>query len=153
MTLAHSTTVEAHRATVGTLASATSAELTKAIGICGDIGGVVDLKPPATGLVMLRGRIGGNGAPFNVGEATVTRAVVRLSRGAIGYSYRLGRDQAAARQAAILDALWHVPDQRERIEMHVLKPIRERIAAERARASREAAASRVEFFTLARENA
>jgi alpha-D-ribose 1-methylphosphonate 5-triphosphate synthase subunit PhnG len=146
-------TIEAHRATVGTLASATSAELTTAISICGDIDGVVDLKPPETGLVMLRGRVGGDGAPFNVGEATVTRAVVLLSGGTIGYSYRLGRDTVAARKAAILDALWHVPDKRERIETHVLTPIRERIAAERARASREAAASRVEFFTLARENA
>ena len=114
---------------------------------------VVDLKAPETGLVMVRGRIGGDGAPFNVGEATVTRSVVRLACGTVGYSYRLGRDKAAARNAAILDALWQLPAHRERIETHVLKTVRHRIAAERDRASREAASSRVEFFTLSREGA
>ena len=32
------------------------------------------LRGPETGLVTVRGRIGGGGAPFNTGEATVTRA-------------------------------------------------------------------------------
>ncbi len=34
----------------------------------------VELRATETGLVMLRGRIGGDGDRFNVGEATVTRA-------------------------------------------------------------------------------
>ena len=41
---------------------------------------------------MLRGRVGGDGAPFNVGEATVTRAVVELPSGERGYAHILGRD-------------------------------------------------------------
>lgn len=142
-----------HRDAVGLLAIATASELAAGMAACGENAAIVDLKPPETGLVMLRGRIGGDGAPFNVGEATVTRAVVRLSDGTVGYSYRLGRDKAAARQAAILDALWQMPDRRGQIEACVLKPVRDRIAADRDRASREAAASKVEFFTLARENA
>ena len=32
-----------------------------------------DLRAPENGLVMLRGRVGGDGAPFNLGEATVSR--------------------------------------------------------------------------------
>jgi alpha-D-ribose 1-methylphosphonate 5-triphosphate synthase subunit PhnG len=142
----------AHRDAVGLLAVATASELAVGMAVCGDTDAIVDLKPPETGLVMLRGRIGGDGAPFNVGEATVTRAVVRLANGTVGYSYRLGRDKAAARQAAILDALWQTPDRREQIEARVLKAVRDRIAADRDRAGREAAASKVEFFTLAREN-
>lgn len=63
------------------------------------------LRGPETGLVMLRGRIGGGGASFNVGEATVTRATVRLSDGSVGHSYALGRDQEKAWLAAF-DALW-----------------------------------------------
>ncbi len=153
MMRASSNPTAAYRETVAALASASSAELAAAMALVGEVTEVADLKPPETGLVMLRGRIGGDGAPFNVGEATVTRAVVRLADGSIGYSYRLGRDKVAARQAAILDALWQLPDQRAHIETHVLKPIRERIAAERDRASREAAATRVEFYTLARETA
>ena len=40
------------------------------------------LREPENGLVMVRGRIGGDGAPFNLGEATVSRAVIRLARSA-----------------------------------------------------------------------
>src|SRR5262245_12071874 len=63
------------------------------------------LRGPETGLVTLRGRIGGGGAPFNFGEATVTRATVRLPGGTVGHSYALGRDKEKARLSAIADAL------------------------------------------------
>ena len=59
---------------------------------------------------MLRGRAGGDGAPFNVGEATVTRAIVELPSGERGYGHILGRDAERARLAAILDALWQRAD-------------------------------------------
>jgi alpha-D-ribose 1-methylphosphonate 5-triphosphate synthase subunit PhnG len=59
-----------------------------------------DLRESENGLVMLRGRIGGDGAPFNLGEATVSRAAVRLATGEIGFGYTLGRDGAKARMIA-----------------------------------------------------
>ena len=52
-----------------------------------------DLREPENGLVMVRGRVGGDGAPFNLGEATVSRAAVRLSTGEVGFGYTLGRDR------------------------------------------------------------
>ena len=82
------------------------------------------MRGPETGLVMLRGRIGGGGAPFNFGEATVTRATVRLPGGAIGHSYALGRDKEKARLAAIADALWQDPAERADVEAKVLAPLR-----------------------------
>ena len=42
---------------------------------------------------MLRGRIGGDGAPFNLGEASVTRAAVQIASGEVGIAYILGRDE------------------------------------------------------------
>ena len=41
----------------------------------------VELRATETGLVMLRGRIGGDGDRFNLGEATVTRAAVQIASG------------------------------------------------------------------------
>ena len=35
------------------------------------------LRGPEAGLVMVRGRTGGGGAPFNLGEMTATRCTVR----------------------------------------------------------------------------
>jgi alpha-D-ribose 1-methylphosphonate 5-triphosphate synthase subunit PhnG len=110
--------------------------------------GARDLKPVESGLVMLRGRIGGDGAPFNLGEATVTRAVVELATGERGFAHILGRDAKTARLAAIVDALW----QREAddVETTILTPIAERLAAEAAQTRAETAATRVDFFTLVR---
>ncbi|MFM9942672.1 MAG: phosphonate C-P lyase system protein PhnG [Hyphomicrobiaceae bacterium] len=143
---------DARQRALATLAAAKAEELTAAMALLADGPAVVDLKPVETGLVMLRGRTGGDGAPFNVGEATVTRAVVRAVTGEVGHGYRLGRDKQATRHAAIIDAAWQSEARRALIEARILEPIRVRIAAERERASAEAAASRVEFFTLAREN-
>src|SRR3954465_15521138 len=64
-----------------------------------------NLREPENGLVMVRGRIGGDGAPFNLGEATVSRAAVRLATGEVGFGYVLGRDQRKARMIALCDAL------------------------------------------------
>ena len=99
---------------------------------------------------MLRGRAGGDGAPFNVGEATVTRAIVELPSGERGYGHILGRDAERARLAAILDALWQRRDQRAEVEAEALAPIAARLAAERAKTDAETAATRVNFFTLVR---
>ena len=50
------------------------------------------VRGPETGLVMVRARAGGGGNPFNLGEATVTRATIRLETGEVGHAYCLGRD-------------------------------------------------------------
>ena len=86
-------------------ALATDEELATAVGAFSHAEGATELRPPETGLVMLRGRTGGDGAPFNLGEATVTRAVMQLKSRETGYSYVLGRSANHARLAAILDAL------------------------------------------------
>jgi alpha-D-ribose 1-methylphosphonate 5-triphosphate synthase subunit PhnG len=109
-----------------------------------------DLRAPEIGLVMLRGRIGGDGSAFNVGEATVTRAVVELPGGFRGFGQRLGRQPIAARLAAVVDALWQDDNERERVEAAIIAPIRRRLAAEQARTKAETAATKVDFFTLVR---
>ncbi|WP_398480151.1 phosphonate C-P lyase system protein PhnG [Tardiphaga sp.] len=108
------------------------------------------LRAPENGLVMLRGRIGGDGAPFNLGEATVSRAAVRLSSGEVGFGYTLGRDGAKAQLIALCDALIQTSQFSETIEAKVLTPLRARVAAERKRKAAETAATKVDFYTLVR---
>lgn len=105
---------------------------------------------PETGLVMIRGRTGGGGAPFNLGEATVTRASVRLSSGEFGHSYALGRGSGKAVHAALFHALWQRADCRERVEIAVLEPLRVARAGADALRQRETAATKVDFFTMVR---
>lgn len=108
------------------------------------------LREPENGLVMVRGRIGGDGASFNLGEATVSRAALRLVTGEIGIGYTLGRDSEKARLIALCDALIQTSEHAETIETQVLAPLRARIAADRDRKAAETAATRVDFYTLVR---
>lgn len=108
------------------------------------------LRPPETGLAMVRGRAGGTGLAFNLGEMTVTRCSVRLQGGQIGVSYLSGRDARRAESAALFDGLLqggeaaHVTDA-------LLQRISTRLAITAERRAREADATRVEFFTMVRE--
>jgi alpha-D-ribose 1-methylphosphonate 5-triphosphate synthase subunit PhnG len=106
------------------------------------------VRGPETGLVMIRGRAGGGGNPFNLGEATVTRATVRLETGEVGHSYALGRDGDKALTAALLDALF----QRDpaTVEAQVLTPLRTELADADKQRRDETAATRVDFFTMVR---
>lgn len=139
---------DGRRAVMALAAAATATEL-KAVRSLAPAG-VVDLRPPETGLVMVRGRIGGGGSPFNLGEATVSRAAVRLPSGIDGFGHVLGRDRHRARDAALLDALWVEGASRDRLERDVLTPLRARIARDAARKAAETASTRVDFFTLVR---
>ena len=107
------------------------------------------LKAPETGTMMVEGRAGGAGRRFNLGEATVTRCVVRLSNGRMGFSYALGRDGRKARLAAILDARLQRNPQDEALRSGVAS-LAAKQAAARDLASRKAAATKVDFFTLVR---
>ena len=109
-----------------------------------------NLREPENGLVMVRGRIGGDGAAFNLGEATVSRAAVRLATGEVGFGYTLGRDRHKARLIALCDAMVQSQEFAEAVEARVLAPLRADMIAERSRKAQEAAATRVDFYTLVR---
>jgi alpha-D-ribose 1-methylphosphonate 5-triphosphate synthase subunit PhnG len=108
------------------------------------------LRKPESGLVMMRGRIGGDGAPFNVGEVTVSRAAVQLATGEIGFGYVLGRDKEKAQLIAYCDALMQRGEWQDALERVVLGPIRKRLRAARTAKAEQAAATKVDFFTLVR---
>ena len=106
------------------------------------------LRRPETGLVMVRGRAGGGGAPFNLGEASVSRASVRLASGEVGHGYCLGRDLAKAGAIAIIDALWQ--RQPSEVEARIVAPLRAMLAEADGQRRAETAATKVDFFTLVR---
>jgi len=109
-----------------------------------------DLREPENGLVMVRGRVGGDGAPFNLGEATVSRAAVRLLTGEVGFGYTLGRDRHKAKLIALCDAMVQSDEFAAAVEADVIAPLRAAMIEKRNRRSAEAAATRVDFYTLVR---
>lgn len=107
------------------------------------------IRSPEIGTVMVQGRVGATGGPFNLGEVTVTRCTLRLADGTVGSGYVQGRDKAHARRAAAVDALLQTAAA-AKIRAQVIAPL---AADDRARAlarAERAAATRVEFFTLVR---
>ncbi|MEI6159504.1 MAG: phosphonate C-P lyase system protein PhnG [Roseococcus sp.] len=110
------------------------------------------IRGPEIGLTMLRGRAGGDGAAFNLGEATVTRCSVTLEDGTLGHCWRLGRDRRAAELAALLDACLQRPEWQEWQELlltEVVMPLRQSQQAAAELTARRAAATEVRFATLA----
>lgn len=112
------------------------------------------LREPETGLALVRGRIANRGNRFNVGEATLTRCIVRVTvdgHTTAGVGHVLGRDDERARWIAGLDALLQQPTLHAALHREVIVPLQaareEHLAGERARH----AASRVSFYTLSPE--
>jgi len=132
------------------LARASMDELTAAFEKLTNKPDVKSVRGPETGLVMVRGRIGGGGAPFNLGEATVTRATVLLASGTAGHAHALGTNKEEVRLAAIFDALWQEAATQDFVETVLLAPIEARIAVEDKQKAEETAATRVDFFTMVR---
>ncbi|WAP71217.1 phosphonate C-P lyase system protein PhnG [Jiella pelagia] len=138
------------RRAVSAFAQADAAFLREAWAKLGGGREISPLRGPESGLVMVRGRAGGGGAPFNLGEASVTRASVRLDGGTVGHSMVLGRDGTRATYAAAFDALWQVEAERDDVESHVVTVVETALAdADRERRS-ETEATRVDFFTMMR---
>ncbi len=107
------------------------------------------LRRPETGAVMVRGRMGGTGAPFNLGEMTVTRCSLTLADGTIGHGYVQGRGHARAEAAALIDALMQTPEAAA-VNRAILEPLSEAMDTARATRAAKAAATKVDFFTLVR---
>jgi alpha-D-ribose 1-methylphosphonate 5-triphosphate synthase subunit PhnG len=132
------------------LSRSTLADLQNQIAALGEIPLFEPMRKTETGLVMVRGRMGGEGAPFNLGEATVSRAAVRLESGETGFSYILGRAEAKADLCALIDALYQRDDFKMPIEECVLGPLAEQQRAEASSKAARTAATKVEFFTMVR---
>ena len=84
----------ARRRWMSLLAKAPAARLGALLDGLGELPRHRLLRRPETGLVMVRGRMGGTGGAFNLGEMTVTRCTVQLDSGTVGHGYVGGRDRA-----------------------------------------------------------
>lgn len=134
---------------MGLCARAPGARLLELVDALGPRPAVTWLRAPEIGSVMIRGRAGATGAPFHLGEMTVTRGVLRLRDGTVGHGWVQGRDRAACEAAALVDALMQTADAAQ-VHVAVLRPLAEEADARRRTRAGKAAATKVEFFTLVR---
>ena len=136
------------QAWMGLLAKAPKGRIADLLGDCAETG-LEWLRKPEVGSVMIRGRMGGTGSAFNLGEMTVTRCALKLDAGVVGHGYVQGRSKADSEAAALVDALMQT-DQAEAIRANVLTPLETAQREARELRTRKAAATKVDFFTMAR---
>tara|TARA_R110002126_G_scaffold196969_5_gene344882 strand:+ start:2233 stop:2688 length:456 start_codon:yes stop_codon:yes gene_type:complete len=107
------------------------------------------LRKPEIGGVMVQGRAGSTGAPFNMGEVTVTRCSLQLSSGEVGHAYVQGRNKKKAEQSALVDAYMQT-DRFGFFMAGILEPISNDLDKERTAREAKAGKTKVDFFTLVR---
>jgi alpha-D-ribose 1-methylphosphonate 5-triphosphate synthase subunit PhnG len=130
------------------LARAGADELSEALGECSAVPAYRVLRGPDAGLVMVRGRVGGGGTPFNLGEMTATRCSVRTETGYVGHAYIAGRNERAAELAALADALLQDPARQSQMLAAVIEPLAAVQQTRRDATAAKAAATRVQFFAM-----
>lgn len=113
------------------------------------------LRSPEVGLTMVRGRAGGSGDAFNLGEMTLTRCVVQLTAsspdaGSTGFGYVAGRSHAHAELAAVCDALLQQHRWRDQVKSAVIAPLQAEYQRCTQETQQQTAATQVEFFTMLR---
>jgi alpha-D-ribose 1-methylphosphonate 5-triphosphate synthase subunit PhnG len=132
------------------MALADADALARAYAALGDLPGYRKLRAPETGMAMVRGRAGGTGAQFNLGEVSVTRCAVAFDDGIVGTAYVRGRVPRHAEQAAVLDGLLQMPAWHTRVRDGVIEPLARAHADQVAARAAVAARTRVDFFTMVR---
>jgi len=135
----------ARRRWMSVLARARADELGERLGALPDYR---VLRGPEAGLVMVRGRTGGAGAPFNLGEMTATRCSVRTDTGHVGHAYVAGRDERLAELAALADALLQDPTRQPALLANLIEPLAAAQQTRRDAVAAKAAATRVQFFAM-----
>ncbi len=130
------------------LARASADHIDARLSECDALPPYTRLRGPEPGLVMVRGRAGGGGSPFNLGEMTVTRCTVRTETGFVGHAYIPGRESRRAELAALADALMQDPDRMPEIEATVIAPLEAHQAHRKTARATKAAATQVQFFAM-----
>ncbi|MGR5091782.1 phosphonate C-P lyase system protein PhnG [Vibrio maritimus] len=108
------------------------------------------VRQPEIGLAQVRARMGGTGREFNMGDATITRAVVKLASGEMGYSYLRGRNKAQAELAAVIDGLLQTSTHNELLMSAVIEPLAAIKHEQQQQRAKQVATSKVDFFTMVR---
>lgn len=133
------------------------------------------LKSPEVGMTMVRAKTGGTGQPFNMGEMTVTRTVIRLDSDVdsevssmvnseansvgntinrqsniIGFGYTAGRNTQKSELIAVIDAYCQLPEYEALITENVIEPLQHIREQQQHDQAAQVNATKVNFFTMVR---
>ncbi|MEL6788231.1 MAG: phosphonate C-P lyase system protein PhnG [Cyanobacteria bacterium J06607_15] len=131
------------------LAKSSPVDLEQQVKTLGELPKYTFLRNSEIGLAMVRGRAGGTGEAFNLGEMTVTRCVIKIED-IKGFGYVGGRSKRHAELAAVCDGLLQQNEWRDRVQELVIQPLQDKLIARQEKQQRQTEATKVEFFTMLR---
>lgn len=109
-----------------------------------------DIRSAEVGLAQVRGRMGGTGSAFNLGDMSISRCVLRSSEGIYGYSYVSGRSKIHAQRAAELDAMLQSVNHHDEVMKVVIQTLLDEQQFKDRNRREKTESTRVNFFTLVR---
>ena len=131
------------------LAKSSPVDLEQQVKTLGEIPKYTFLRSSEIGLAMVRGRAGGTGEAFNLGEMTVTRCVIKMGE-ITGFGYVGGRSKRHAELAAVCDGLLQQNEWRDRVQELVIQPLQTKLIEHQRKQQNQTEATKVEFFTMLR---
>ncbi|MEL6581631.1 MAG: phosphonate C-P lyase system protein PhnG [Cyanobacteria bacterium J06621_12] len=131
------------------LAKSSPVDLEQQVKTLGELPKYTFLRNSEIGLAMVRGRAGGTGEAFNLGEMTVTRCVIKMED-IKGFGYVGGRSKRHAELAAVCDGLLQQNEWRDRVQDLIIQPLQDKLIARQEKQQRQTEATKVEFFTMLR---
>ena len=131
------------------LAKSSPVDLEQQVKTLGEIPKYTFLRNSEIGLAMVRGRAGGTGEAFNLGEMTVTRCVIKMGN-IQGFGYVGGRSKRHAELAAVCDSLLQQNEWRDRAQELVIQPLHTKLIEHQKKQQNQTEATKVEFFTMLR---
>ena len=105
---------------------------------------------PETGLLMVQARADGSHSRFHLGEVSVTKCVLEVENQYLGYGMVTGSNTRHAELAALFDGLLQHPDFHDNLRGPLLDILSSKQHQADRRIQKDAADTRVEFFTLKR---
>lgn len=135
---------------IGLLGSADPADLEA--GLEGLEGGCeyARITGPENGMLMVQAKADGSGSRFNLGEMTVSKCVLEVKGKFMGSGWVMGSDLRHAELAALFDGLLQDPALHDRLMTTLIPRLKEKERARRDRLLKDAADTKVDFFTLKR---
>lgn len=131
------------------LAKSSVTDIEQQINTLGELPKYSFLRQPEIGLTMVRGKAGGTGEMFNLGEMTITRCVVNIENTA-GFAYVGGRSKRHAELAAVCGGLLQQEKWLKTVRDRVIQPLEAKLIENREQQQRQTEATKVEFFTMLR---
>ena len=131
------------------LAKSSVVDLEQQVKTLGKLPKYTFLRQSEVGLAMVRGRAGGTGEAFNLGEMTVTRCVIKM-RDIKGFGYVGGRSKRHAELAAVCDGLLQQDEWFSQVQNKVIQPLQTILSDRQQKQQSQTDATKVEFFTMLR---